>query len=143
MVCKDPLHILMLCSFTNQVLPQLDLLRCGHEFRPAGVHGWLQAAAIETAVSKQTSSLPQRVTSTSHFGPHEEEKVQSDRWNIGHFDNEIDNFNIITLDHLLKNSAIVGNAGEVITVLPRDVQGFYCCQGWKALSRVNTDVLLL
>ena len=29
--------------------------------RTAGVHGWLQVAAIETAVSKQTSSLPQRV----------------------------------------------------------------------------------
>ena len=29
---------------------QLDLLRCGHELRPAGVHGWLQVAAIETAV---------------------------------------------------------------------------------------------
>ena len=51
---------LMLCSFTNQVLAQLDLLRCGHELRPAGVHGWLQVAAIETAVSKQTSTLPQR-----------------------------------------------------------------------------------
>ena len=28
--------------------------------RTAGVHGWLEVAAIETAVSKQTSSLPQR-----------------------------------------------------------------------------------
>ena len=33
--------------------------------RTAGVHGWLQVAAIETAVSKQTSSLPQRAISTS------------------------------------------------------------------------------
>ena len=49
---------LLLCSFTKQVLAQLDLLRCGHELRPAGVHRWLQVAAIETAVSKQTSSFP-------------------------------------------------------------------------------------
>ena len=33
--------------------------------RLAGVHGWLQVAAIETAVSKQTSSFPKRAISTS------------------------------------------------------------------------------
>ena len=58
-------YSLMLCSFTNQVLAQLDLLRCGHGLPPAGVHGWLQVAATETAVSKQTSSLHQRAISTS------------------------------------------------------------------------------
>ena len=36
--------------FTNQVKPQLDLLRYGHELRPAGVHRWLRVAAIGTTV---------------------------------------------------------------------------------------------
>ena len=58
MVSKHLLHILMLCSFTNQVLAQLDLFRCGHELRPAGVHGWLQVAAMKTAVFKQTFCVP-------------------------------------------------------------------------------------
>ena len=57
--------LLMLCSFTNQVLAQLVLFSCGHELRPAGVNGWFQVAPIETAVSKQTSPLPQRAISTS------------------------------------------------------------------------------
>ena len=55
---RHPSWLLTLTFFTNQVQPQLDLLRCGHELRPAGVHGWLQVAAIETAVSKQTFSFP-------------------------------------------------------------------------------------
>ena len=55
---RHPSWLLTLTFFTNQVQPQLDLLRCGHELRLAGVHGWLQVAAIETAVSKQTSSFP-------------------------------------------------------------------------------------
>ena len=33
--------------------------------RTAGVHGWLQMAVVGTAVSKQTSSFPQRAISTS------------------------------------------------------------------------------
>ena len=57
--------LLMLCSFTNKVLARLDLLICGHELRPAGVNGWFQVASIGTAVSKQTSPLPQRAISTS------------------------------------------------------------------------------
>ena len=66
----------MLCSFTNQVLAQLDLLRCGHELRPAGLHGWLQVAAIETAVSRQLRFLNGQLQH-HRFGSHEESEKKS------------------------------------------------------------------
>ena len=84
------MHILMLCSFTNQVLAQLDLLRCGHELRPAGVHGWLQVA-LKPPCSSRHLGVPTGCSSR-HLGV------------------PTGSFNIITLDHLLKNHAIVGNS---------------------------------
>ena len=76
---------MMSCSFTKQVLAQLDLFWCEHELRPAGVHGWLQVAAVETAVSETDI-----------------------------FASSTGNFNIITLDHLLKNNCSkVDLAGSV------------------------------
>ena len=53
-VCHD-VHVSR--GGTNQVKSQLDLLRCGHELRPAGVHGLLQVAAIGTAVWTSALSL--------------------------------------------------------------------------------------
>ena len=72
----------MPCSFTKQVPAQLDSLDVKHEFRPARVHGWLQEAAIETAVFKQTFWFPFSVPSCNfqhlHSGPLAEEHC--DRW---------------------------------------------------------------
>ena len=76
-------------SDTGSAFARRQLLACSlanvTQLRPAGVHGWHQVAAIETAVS-ETDII---ASSTC-------------------------NFNIITLVHMemLKNNAIVGNIGH-------------------------------